>query len=113
MRKYLFLSIAGCVLLPSLASAETADAFAETDKRVVHVSYADLDLSDALGRQTLDHRLVNAARAVCDQDSSDPFVQLAAYRCKRVALADARLHMDQAMAYERRTQARAVLIAGR
>jgi UrcA family protein len=106
MGKFFFLSIAGCIFIPSVAFAG-----AVTETRVARVSYADLNILNAEGQKLLDHRLVRAARIVCAEDSSDPFAQLASYRCKRQALADARVQMNQAVAA--RQSSGAVLLAGR
>ncbi|HWI85070.1 MAG TPA: UrcA family protein [Sphingomonas sp.] len=105
MRKFFFLSIAGALLLPSAALAQTAP-----DVREARVSYADLDITKAEGQEILDRRLVRAVRSVCAEDVSDPFAQLASYRCKVHTLRDARVQVTRAVAAR---QTRQILLAGR
>jgi len=66
--------------------AETAPA-----QNVTIVSTADLDLSTASGRTTLDHRLINAAYEVCgDASNADLAGSNAARTCRVDVLEKAR-----------------------
>ncbi len=61
---------------------------AAQDRKIV--PYADLDLTRADGAAHLDKRLVRAVKQVCDPGSRDLAVVMAAQKCARQSLADAR-----------------------
>ncbi|UAJ09765.1 UrcA family protein [Polymorphobacter megasporae] len=83
---------AASVLTCTVAVAPAAAAISpEIVVQQKTVSYADLDLSSAAGRDTLDHRLRSAANSVC-LDASAP---IATKACRSAALVDARIMMQR------------------
>ncbi|HWI87118.1 MAG TPA: UrcA family protein [Sphingomonas sp.] len=109
MRHSTILSVAACILVPSVA---VAGPFSET--RLEHVSYAELNLSAPAGQMALEHRLERAARHVCrTADAWDLREQMSANACRKQALVDARFQMNQAIARARGRGSDAVLLAGR
>jgi UrcA family protein len=85
--------------LITAAAMRTTAAFAEpaqnSDANVSIVRTADLDLSTEQGRRALDHRLVIAARAVCDTASNADLVgKNRARDCVATVLAEARAKSD-------------------
>jgi UrcA family protein len=82
MSKFLF-------ALAALAAAASAPAAARTDAPATRiVRYADLDLSAAAGRNTLEQRIGAAVRAVCGSTAPDDFRGDRAVRaCRSEALA--------------------------
>jgi UrcA family protein len=79
-------------------NAAAQDAAGGAPPTVV-VSYADLDLGSAAGRDTLTGRIHAAASRVCPQEGRQPLQrQLAERRCRSMAIATAKANMDQAVA---------------
>ncbi len=72
---------AGLCLLGATAPAQAAES-----PRVTTVSYSDLNLSDAKGREALDTRILQAARSVCQTNSNDTASRIAESRCIREAV---------------------------
>ncbi|MGI4881471.1 MAG: UrcA family protein [Janthinobacterium lividum] len=85
--------IAGASLLTCTVTVAPAAAAISPEIVVQQktVSYADLDLSSATGRDTLDRRLRAAANSVC-LDASSPINTKA---CRGTALAEARITMQR------------------
>jgi UrcA family protein len=78
------------LLLTATASAASAAPEAAPG-RSVHVTFADLDLSRASGRATLERRVDLAVHRVCPEPATLDLRALAANRaCRRSALAGAR-----------------------
>ena len=82
-----------------LCSAFGAGALAgETEPQApgVVVTYGDLDLQSAQGKQRLDSRLRQAARSVCPDDSSqDLGTRLAGRRCVQQAVSRGRAGVSE------------------
>jgi UrcA family protein len=57
--------------LPALAALALGTAAAAAASNSVEVRYDDLDLSTAKGQKTLDRRIDQAARSVCDAEILD------------------------------------------
>lgn len=57
--------------LPALAALVLGCTAAASAANSVEVRYDDLDLSTDKGQKTLDRRIDNAARSVCDTDTPD------------------------------------------
>jgi len=55
------LAVSAAIMIASIAG----HAGAQEGQRTVSVSYADLDLRQAAGRQVLEHRISNAVNKVC------------------------------------------------
>jgi UrcA family protein len=70
-----------------LATGATVMASAPGQAATVHVGYADLDLSTASGRDTLDSRIDHAANTACWIENR---TLSAAAACRRESVADAR-----------------------
>ena len=69
-------------------------AGADVSVSIVHT--ADLDLSSAAGKRTLERRLVQAARDVCGNASdADPAGKNDVRACRNAVLADARAKGDE------------------
>jgi len=84
------------LVLTSTLTAAAASASIPHDA-VLHqttVRYADLDLSNAAGRYTLERRLNAAANRVCTEVSS----RLDAMTCRNTAVAKARVDVQRAVA---------------
>jgi UrcA family protein len=64
-------------------------AAADSGARSMTVKYGDLDLSNSQGAATLYHRIVQAARAVCDPSDSSRWALAAMHSCINQAVADA------------------------
>ena len=76
----------------------TAPAAAAPASQVKTVSYTDLNIATANGRHTLDRRIVQAARSVCDTGSNDLRSLSAEARCTDKAVSDARSQVYSASA---------------
>lgn len=88
----------------------------EVTSRSVAVSYGDLDLRTVAGRETLDGRVRQAARALCQPDIAGITQERFARRaCFRDAIADAGVRIDQAAASfaQTRTGGAAISVAAR
>ena len=82
--------VAGALVVPTVSQAETTASVA--------VSYADLNLKAATGRQSLERRIAYAARSVCAVGRSQELVQIAASGdCHDEALALAQPAFDAAI----------------
>jgi UrcA family protein len=68
----------------------TAPAVAAAAPQTTTVSYADINIASANGRNTLDRRIVQAARSVCENGSRDVRAMNEQTRCVDSAIADAR-----------------------
>lgn len=68
----------------------TAPAAAQDAPQVKTVSYTDLNVASASGRHTLDRRIVQAARSVCESGGNDVRSLNAEARCTDKAVSDAR-----------------------
>ncbi len=84
------LAFAGALFATGLTVMASSPAAAAT----AHVNYADLDLSTAAGRATLDSRISHAAHAVCWIEN--PTLS-ASGACRRASIANARAAMDRAV----------------
>ena len=74
------LVVASALVVPTVSHAETADS--------VRVSYADLDLGSAAGRDRLQRRIGYAAETVCDVGRSIEVAHVAASNsCRSDAIA--------------------------
>ena len=58
--------LAAAAVAASLCNLAAAPAFAESPESIL-VSYADLNLANAAGRDILDRRIANAASSLCGQ----------------------------------------------
>lgn len=81
---------AGLCLVAATAPANAAVSASASGLRTTTVSYADLDLRSAPGRATLNHRIANAARAVCVSANTGPMARVEEGRCVRQAVTAAR-----------------------
>jgi UrcA family protein len=72
------------------AAAKQAVSINEDGKRVVQISYADLDLGTKAGRATLNSRIRIAARKVCSDTSSDPWASARQHQCVMQAMEQTR-----------------------
>lgn len=103
----------------ALSAAAIAGGFAsfaaaqEGPSRSVSVSYADLDLSRASGRETLDRRISNAVARVCSpQPALIDLAQAHAYeQCRSDALSGA--HEQMTRLFEGQALAQASVRVGR
>jgi UrcA family protein len=66
-----------------------APAFAAEAPRVQTVSYADLNLANAAGREALDQRIKAAAESVCSTGRDEAAAKVAESRCVRDAITTA------------------------
>jgi UrcA family protein len=85
-----------------LAAGGTATAQTATgaDAPTVVVSYADLDLGSAAGRDTLNGRIHAAATRICIEEGRHSLAQeLAQRRCRSTALASAQSGVELAIAH--------------
>lgn len=73
--------------------AATAPAAAQEAPRAKAVSYSDLNLSNAQGREALDMRIKQAARNVCENGSDDVRARTEEARCVRGAIEGAKSKM--------------------
>jgi UrcA family protein len=64
----------------------TAPANAAETPRITTVSYSDLNISSAKGREALDLRILQAARSVCTTGSNDTAARIQESRCVRDAV---------------------------
>ncbi len=65
--RILVASILGLALAtPAMANDDALVVNRTADTRMIEISYADLDLTNAYDRDTLEIRINNAAEAVCD-----------------------------------------------
>jgi UrcA family protein len=89
------------------ATVSPATAFAEAARDTVSrtITFHDLDLTDAAGRERLDRRLSSAVRRACgDTNTRDLARRADVLRCRREALASAAAGRQLALANsERRT----------
>ena len=90
MKTIIAIAIAATAFAASTVNAQSNDTVS------VRVSYADLNLSSASGRTTLDSRISAAAHAVCENGSTDLSAKMAANRCIKNALSGARLQVAAA-----------------
>jgi UrcA family protein len=72
-------------------------AFVE-GRPTVRVAYGDLDLTRPAGQAALDRRIRRAASLVCPPEARGISSLRTHRRCVSAAMADARLHADQAIA---------------
>jgi len=90
MNKSFISAVASGLLCSAFAAGAMAGETAPRAPSVV-VNYGDLDLQSAQGKQRLDSRLMQAARSVCPDDSSqDLATRLAGRRCVQQAVIRAR-----------------------
>jgi UrcA family protein len=75
---------------PLLATALLLSAPGFANEHEVPVSYGDLNLSSLEGRDTLDHRLKDAAKKACNVQAAPLEQAKIERRCRALALADAR-----------------------
>jgi UrcA family protein len=87
------LAVSAAIMIASVAG----HAAAQDSQRTVRVSYADLDLGQAAGRQVLEHRIGNAVDKVCspapagvDLTQTHDF-----QKCRGQAMAGARQQLAQ------------------
>ena len=73
--------------------AATAPAVAQDAPRARTVSYSDLNLSSAQGREALTLRIKQAARTVCDTGLDDVSARTEEARCIRAAIDGAKAKM--------------------
>jgi UrcA family protein len=76
------------------ATGLTVMASSPAEAATAHVHYADLDLSTAAGRATLEKRVSHAANAVCWMEN--PTLSASA-ACRRYTMANARAAVDRAV----------------
>jgi UrcA family protein len=96
----------GCLMAGMAFLATAMPAFAQSDEEIIvtgrygrvpadatslsqHVSYADLDLSTAAGRDILRHRLKLTARYLCDKLGESDTSSAVTPTCRDAAVADA------------------------
>lgn len=84
------LAFAGALFATGLTVMISSPAAAATAR----VRYADLDLSTAAGRATLDNRIGHAAQTVCWIEN--PTLS-ASEACRRASIANAHVAMDRAV----------------
>ena len=85
------LAAAAALLLPTLSHAQEMDS--------VRVSYADLNLGSAPGRDALQQRIGFAATYVCGpSDHRDIPMTIAVGECRTATIADARPQFEAAVA---------------
>jgi len=88
-------ALAVTALAPGAANAATGTSVA--------VSYADLNLGSALGRNVLQHRITSAAADVCDYGKFQDISRMsAASNCRAGAIDAAQPAYEQAVASARR-----------
>ena len=86
--------IAASVGLASAAHANPAEIVVSNGP-AARVSYADLDVTSAVGRQALTGRIHIAADALCLENNVEPLdVKLERMRCYRVAVANGTTAMN-------------------
>ena len=89
-------------LLAAAAAVIAAPAFAESPAAEIvetKVSYADLNLSSAAGRATLDNRVKGAARFVCGSVDGPSIAEHNRHqKCRSSALAEANAQVDEVLA---------------
>jgi UrcA family protein len=84
-------AVAATLLVPTVSEA------ADTDS--VRVSYADLNLASSIGQNTLQRRIVFAARVVCGPaDQRDIPFWMAVGECRDGSVADAQPQYEAAVA---------------
>jgi UrcA family protein len=87
------------ILAAGGAGSAAAQPAVGMDAPTAVVSYADLDLGSAAGRDTLKGRIHAAASRVCTQEGRHSLQQeLAERRCRATAITSAQAGMDQAVA---------------
>jgi UrcA family protein len=87
------------ILAASPTAAQGGPVVVEGGVPSTSVSYADLDLSSAAGRRTLEWRVAKAASGLCVEQGRKPIRQeLAERRCLSTALTRAEADIQQAVA---------------
>lgn len=76
-----------------IATGVSVIASSQAQAATAHVRFADLDLSTAAGRATLDNRINRAARTVCWIENGNISGTEA---CRRESVANARAQLDRA-----------------
>jgi UrcA family protein len=96
------------VLLAAVSGAAQA---APSGRSAVEVSYADLDLARADGRQVLERRLERALDLVCGDRPAALELSRTSQRsaCRAAAMADARQQLSQIYNHARRAEAAIVI----
>ena len=85
------LFVASVLVVPTVSQAATTNS--------VRVSYADLNLATAPGRDVLEGRIAGAARRVCEiEDSRELALAQATNVCRSAAISDAQPAVDAAIA---------------
>src|SRR5690242_19206851 len=93
------IAAAGLFLAATEGQAQISPVTVEGGVPTARVSYADLDLTSAAGRQTLDRRVTHAAAGLCLEDMRVPLEQFALQRqCYWTAMSKARIDMQNAFA---------------
>jgi UrcA family protein len=87
--------VASALVSPTVSQAATTNS--------VHVSYADLNLASAMGRDRLQHRIAYGAKVVCEiEDSRELALASATNACRGDAVEGARPAYEAAVARARR-----------
>lgn len=107
MFKFLGISIAAAIIVPSVAFATPVSL-----TRSQHVSYADLDLTTASGQTEFRHRVRDAIGKVCRFNDTAAFTLDEVVACRQTAWLDAKRQMNAVTQLAMRDGAPAVL-AGR
>ena len=104
------LAIAAATVLATVAGHAAAQD--SSDARTVAVSYADLDLSRASGRATMERRIESAVQHVCPTPASTQDLTARHYsdKCRTTALAGAQHQLAQV--YDGRALAQAAIEVG-
>ena len=95
------IALAGTAMLLATgqALAESGDVIVEGGVPTATVSYADLNITSAAGRLTLDRRVVRAATGLCMEYRRLPIDDMVTQnRCFSKALSKARIDIEQAVA---------------
>ncbi len=90
---------AGMFLAATQAGAQSNPLVVEGGVPTAIVSYADLDLTSAAGRSTLDRRVDRAATGLCFEERRAPVAEMIAqHHCYSAAMSKARIDIQQAVA---------------
>jgi UrcA family protein len=108
MFKFLGISIAAAIIVPSVAFATPTSI-----TRSRHVSYADLDLTKASDKAMLRRRLWAATQEVCSNDESGTFSDSDVLECRQSTWLKVKKNMHAATEYALRSNAPVVLAAAR
>lgn len=110
------IAVAGILIASAEARAELNPVVVETGVPTARVSYADLDLTAAAGRLTLERRVSTAAASLCLDNQRAPLEQVILQReCYSAAISKARIDIEEAVSHARSQLASraAILVAAR